>query len=178
MAELFNPGLIFPGIIGGICLLLAFYSLGTLPFNWAGILLILLAIGLFVGEALTTTFGIFTAGGIVSLVIGSMILFQGANPVFRIAPGLIAAVTILISGTLIFMVQRAISTHRKQAFTGREELIGKTATVRVALNPSGTVFFKGERWQAVSDGGEVPAGTEVVIESMDGLTLHVSRKVS
>lgn len=178
MAELFNPGLIFPGIIGGICLLLAFYSLGTLPFNWAGILLILLAIGLFVGEALTTTFGLFTAGGIVSLVIGSMILFQGANPVFRINPALIATVTILISGTLIFMVQRALSTHRKQAFTGREELIGKTATVRVALNPAGTVFFKGERWQAVSESGEIPAGAEVVIESMDGLTLHVARKVS
>ncbi len=178
MAELFNPGLIFPGIIGGICLLLAFYSLGTLPFNWAGILLIVLAVGLFVGEALTTTFGIFTAGGIVSLVIGSMILFQGAEPVFRIAPGVIATVTILVSGTLIFLVQRAVSTHRKQAFTGREELIGKTATVRVALNPTGTVFFKGERWTAVSESGEIPPGEEVVIESMDGLTLHVSRKVS
>jgi membrane-bound serine protease (ClpP class) len=178
MAELFNPGLIFPGIIGGISLLLAFYSLGTLPFNWAGILLIVLAIALFVGEALTATFGIFTAGGIVSLVIGSMILFQGASPVFRIAPGLIATVTILVSGTLIFLVQRAVSTHRKQAFTGREELIGKTATVRVALNPSGTVFFKGERWTAVSDSGEIPPGEEVVIKSMEGLTLHVSRKVS
>ncbi len=178
MAELFNPGLIFPGIIGGICLLLAFYSLGTLPFNWAGILLIVLAVGLFVGEALTTTFGIFTAGGIVSLVIGSMILFQGAEPVFRIAPGVIATVTILVSGTLIFLVQRAVSTHRKQAFTGREELIGKTATVRVTLNPTGTVFFKGERWTAVSESGEIPPGEEVVIESMDGLTLHVSRKVS
>jgi membrane-bound serine protease (ClpP class) len=178
MAELFNPGLIFPGIIGGICLLLAFYALGTLPFNWAGILLIVLAIGLFVGEALTTTFGIFTAGGIVSLVIGSMILFQGASPVFRIAPGLIAGVTIAVSGTLIFMVQRAVVTHRKQAFTGREELVGKTATVRVALNPDGTVFFKGERWSAVSDSGEIPSGEEVVIESMDGLVLHVSRKVS
>jgi membrane-bound ClpP family serine protease len=107
-----------------------------------------------------------------------MILFQGASPVFRIAPGLIATVTILVSGTLIFLVQRAVSTHRKQAFTGREELIGKTATVRVALNPSGTVFFKGERWTAVSDSGEIPPGEEVVIKSMEGLTLHVSRKVS
>ena len=178
MAELFNPGLIFPGVIGGVSLLLAFYSLGTLPFNWAGILLIVLAVGLFVGETLTHTFGLFTAGGIVSLVIGSMILFQGAGPVFRIAPGLIATVTVLVSGTLIFMVQRAVSTHRKQPFSGREELVGKTATVRVALNPSGTVFFKGERWSAVSDSGEIPAGEEVVIESMDGLTLHVSRKVS
>lgn len=176
MAEIFNPGLIFPGVVGGICLLLAFYSLGMLPVNWAGILLIVLAVGLFIGEVLTTTFGIFTAGGVVSLVIGSLILFQGASPVFRIDPWLIATVTIILAGVLAFIIHRAISAHRRQARTGREELVGKTALVKVALKPEGTVFFKGERWRAVSGDANIKTGEEVIIDKVDGLLLHVSRK--
>ena len=178
MAEIFNPGLIFPGVLGGISLLLAFYSLGMLPVNYAGILLIVLAIGLFIGEVLTSTFGIFTAGGVVSLVIGSMILFQGASPVFRIDPLLIAVVTIVVSGTLAFMVQRAVKTHRKQPRTGREELVGKTGVARTPLAPQGIVFYKGERWNAVSESGEIKAGEEVVINRVDGLVLYVAKKLS
>jgi membrane-bound serine protease (ClpP class) len=176
MVEIFNPGLIFPGIVGGICLLLSFYALGVLPVNYAGILFIVLAFGLFIGEVLTTTFGLFTAGGVISLVIGSLILFKGASPAFRIDPWLIATVTIIITGAFVFIIQRAISAHRKQAKTGREELIGKTATVKVALNPEGTVFFKGERWAAISEEGQVKPGEEVIIKSIDGLTLYVTKK--
>jgi membrane-bound serine protease (ClpP class) len=178
MAEIFNPGLIFPGVVGGICLLLAFYSLGVLPVNYAGILFIVLAFGLFVGEVLTSTFGLFTAGGVVSLVIGSLILFQGASPVFRIDPWLIATVTIILAGSFAFIVSRAISAHRKKAKTGREDLIGKTATVKVALNPEGTVFLKGERWAAISEEGKIKPGEEVVIDKLDGLTLYVTKKES
>ncbi len=176
MAEIFNPGLIFPGIIGGICLLMAFYSLGVLPVNYAGILFIVLAFGLFIGEVLTASFGLFTAGGVVSLVIGSLLLFQGAPPLFRVSPWLIATVTIVISGALAFIIHRAISVHRRQARTGREELVGKTAVVRVALNPAGTVFYKGERWSAVSENGEAKPGEEVIINRVDGLTLYVKKK--
>jgi membrane-bound serine protease (ClpP class) len=176
MVEIFNPGLIFPGVVGGISLLLAFYSLGMLPVNYAGILLIVLAIGLFIGEVLTTTFGIFTAGGVVALVIGSLILFQGAGPIFRIDPWLIATVTIVITGTLAFVIHRAVSAHRRQAKTGWEELIGKTAVVKVALNPEGTVFFKGERWSATSEGEEIKPGDEVIINKVDGLMLYVTKK--
>lgn len=175
MVEIFSPGLIFPGIIGAISLLLAFYALGMLPVNYAGILLIVLAFGLFVGEALTSSFGLFTAGGITSLVIGSLILFKGASPVFRVDPWLIAAVTIIIAGTFAFVIQRAVSIHRRQAKTGREELIGKTATVRAALNPEGIVFFKGERWSAISEEGLVKPGEEVIIQRIDGLILYVTR---
>jgi membrane-bound serine protease (ClpP class) len=176
MVEIFNPGLIFPGIVGGISLLLAFYSLGVLPVNYAGILFIVLAFGLFVAEVLTTTFGLFTVGGMVSLVIGSLILFQGASPVFRIDPWLIATVTIVVAGAFAFVIQRAIAAHRRQAKTGREELIGKTATVKVTLNPEGTVFLKGERWTAISEEGLVKPGEEVVIKKVDGLTLYVTKK--
>jgi membrane-bound serine protease (ClpP class) len=176
MAEIFNPGLIFPGIVGGICLLLAFYSLGVLPVNYAGILFIVLAFGLFIGEVLTTSFGLFTAGGIISLIIGSLILFQGAPPLFRVNPWLIATVTILFAGGIAFILHRAIKIHRKQATTGREELIGKTAVVKEILDPQGTVFYKGERWTAVSEDGEVKPGEEVVIQKVDSLTLHVTKK--
>jgi membrane-bound serine protease (ClpP class) len=176
MAEIFNPGLIFPGIVGGICLLLAFYSLGVLPVNYAGILLIVLSFGLFIGEALTPGFGLFFGGGIVSLIMGSLLLFQGAPVLFHVDWRLIAIVTVLVAAGLGFIAYRAVKIHRKQATTGREELIGKTATVKEALNPQGMVFFKGERWTAVSEDGEIKVGEEVTIKRLDGLTLYVTRK--
>lgn len=176
MIEIFSPGLIFPGIVGAICGILAFYALGQLPVNIAGILLIVLAFGFFVGEALTATFGLFTAGGVTALVIGSLILFQGASPVFRVDPWLIAIVTILIASVFAFVINRVVRAHRRQAATGREELIGKKALVKIALNPEGTVFFKGELWTAISDQGKIEPGEEVIITSVDSLILHVIKK--
>ena len=176
MVEIFNPGLIFPGVVGAISLLMAFFSLGVLPVNWAGVLLIALAFGLFFGEVLTTTFGLFTAGGVVSLVIGSLILFKGASPLFKVDPWLITGVTIVIATVFAFVVNRAIRVHRKQAATGREEMIGKRALVKVALDPEGTVFYKGERWSAISDTDQIEPGEEVIITAVDGLILHVARR--
>jgi membrane-bound serine protease (ClpP class) len=176
IAEIYNPGMFFPGIIGAISLLLAFYSLGVLDARWGGILLILLAFGLFVGEVLTTSFGLFTAGGIISLVIGSLILFPRGSPLFTIDPWLIAVVVILVAAFFAFAIQRIVQIYRRQASTGREELVGKTAVVKVALEPEGTVMFKGERWTAVSEKGRVKAGEEVIITEVDGLTLRVIKK--
>lgn len=175
MAEIFNPGLIFPGIVGGISLLLAFYSLGVLPVNYAGLLLIALAFGLFAAEVLTETFGLFTAGGITSLVIGSLILFKG-GPLFEVDIGLIVIVVILIAAFSAFVIQRAIRAHRSQATTGREELVGKTAIVKEPLDPEGTVFIKGERWQAISEKGRVKSEEEVTITKVEGLKLRVTKK--
>jgi len=166
----------FPGIAGAISLLLAFYSLGVLDAQWGGILLILLAFGLFVGEVLTATFGIFTAGGITALVIGSLILFPRGSPLFTVNPWLIAVVVLLVAGFFAFVIQKVLKTRRRQAATGREELIGKTAVVREALEPEGAVFFKGELWTAVSEKGRVKPGEEVIINKVDGLTLYVTRK--
>ncbi len=175
MAEIFNPGLIFPGVVGAICGLLAFYSLGMLPVNYAGILLVVLAFALFIAEVFTETFGLFTAGGITSLVIGSLILFKG-GPLFQVNPWLIATVVIIIAAIFAFVVSRVIRAHRRQASTGREELIGKTAVVRVALEPEGMVFFKGESWTAISDKGRVEPGEAVIITRVDGLKLYVIKK--
>ena len=154
---------------------MAFYSLGMLPVNYAGVLLIVLAFGLFIAEVFTTTFGLFTAGGITSLVIGSLILFKGGL-LFEVNRGLIATVTIIIAVLFTFVVSRVIRAHRRQASTGREELVGKRAVVKVALEPEGTVFFKGERWTAVLEKGRVEPGEEVIITRVDGLTLYVIKK--
>ncbi len=177
IAEIYNPGMFFPGIIGAISLLLAFYSLGVLDARWGGILLILLAFGLFIGEVLTTTFGVFTAGGVAALILGSLILFPRGSPLFTVDPWLIAVVVILVAGFFAFVIQRIIRTYRRQAYTGREELVGKTAVVQVALDPEGIVLFKGERWTAVSQKkGGVKAGEEVVITRVEGLKLYVNKK--
>lgn len=176
MAEIFNPGLIFPGVVGGISLLLAFFALGMLPVNWAGIALIILAFGLFIAEALTPGFGLLMGGGVVSLVIGSLIMFKGGSPVFRVSPWLIAVVALIFAGFFGFVVNRVISTQRRQPKTGREELKGKTAVVKVALEPEGTVLYKGELWTAVADKGKIKPGEEVTITGVDGLTLQVTRK--
>ncbi len=175
MVEIYSPGLIFPGVVGGICLLLAFYSLGVLPVNLAGVLLIVLAFGLFIAEVFTHSFGVLTAGGIISLVLGSLILFKG-GPLFRIDPAVIATVTIIVAAFLGFAVTRVIKAHRRQASTGREELVGKTAVVKVALAPEGMVFYNGERWTAVSETGRVEPGEEVTITKVDGLKLYVAKK--
>jgi len=175
MAEIFNPGLIFPGVVGGICLLLAFYSLGMLPVNYAGILLMVLALGLFIAEAFTASFGLFTAGGITALVIGSLILFKG-GPLFQINPWLIAFVAISIAAFFAFAINRVINSHRRQATTGREELVGKTVVVKKALAPEGIVLFKGERWTAVSNEGNIKPGEEVIISRVEGLKLYVAKK--
>lgn len=175
-AEIFSPGLIFPGIIGAICAILAFYSLGQLPVNWAGVLLIILAFGLFIAELFTPGIGLLAAGGIVSLILGALILFTGGSPVFRISPWLIAVTTIGIAALFIFVISRVVQAHRRQATTGKEELIGKTATARTVLGPEGLVFYKGELWTAISDKGRVEPGEEVLITKVDGLKLHVTKK--
>jgi len=173
--EIFNPGLFFPGITGAIAGLLAFYSLGVLPVNYAGILLMLLAFGLFVAEVFTPTFGLLTAGGITSLVIGSLILFKG-GPLFRVDIWLIVLIAILFATLLAFVINRIFSAHKRQAVTGREELIGKTAVVRTALEPEGTVFYEGEIWTAILDEGRATPKEEVIINRFNNLKLYVSKK--
>jgi len=176
IAEIYSPGTFFPGIVGAISLLLAFYSLGVLDANLGGILLILLAFGLFIGEVLTSTFGIFTAGGITALVLGSLILFPESGALFQVNPWLIAAIAIIVAAVFAFVITRIVRTHRRQAYTGREELVGKTAVAKTALEPEGIVLFKGERWTAVVEKGKVKPGEEVTITKVDGLKLYVTRK--
>jgi membrane-bound serine protease (ClpP class) len=174
MAEIYNPGALFPGIAGAICLLMAFYSLGVLDANIGGILLMLLAVGLFVAELFTPTFGILTAGGITSLILGSLLLFP--NHEFQVNPWLIVIVVAMFVAFFLFVIMRVIKVHRKQATTGWEELIGKPATVVLALKPEGMVLYRGEHWKAVSEEGTAEPGEQVIINKVENLKLYVTKK--
>jgi len=168
--------MVFPGVLGAVCLLLAFYSLGMMPVNWTGVALIILAFALFIAEFFTPGFGALFGGGIVSLIIGSLILFQGGSPLFRVDWWLVALVIILIAGFVAFAAIKIAGSYRRQATTGREDLIGKTAVVRQTLHPEGMVFYRGELWAAISNSGKIEPGEEVIISKVDGLTLSVTKK--
>lgn len=176
ITEISNPGMIFPGVFGGISLFLAFYSLGVLNANWAGVLLIMLAFGLFVAELFTPAFGILTAGGLVSLVVGSLILFSGTSPQIEVNRGLIAAVTVLLGAFVVFVIGAIVRGQRRRAVTGSEALIGKIATVKTELAPKGTVLVDGELWTAIIDEDKAKPGEEVTIVGIDGLKLRVTKK--
>jgi len=175
ITEISNPGLIFPGVAGGISLFLAFYSLGVLNAYWGGILLILLAVGLFVAEYFTTSFGLLTTGGVISLVIGSLILFSH-SPGVEVNRGLIAGVTIGIAAFGIFVLGAIIRGQRRRPATGAEGMIGKLAVARTPLNPSGTVLAQGELWTAISEEDEIRPGEEVIINKIEELKLWVKKK--
>ena len=176
MAEIFSPGLIFPGIIGAVSLLMAFYSLGVLSVNWAGVLLIILAFGLFIAEFFTPGFGLLFGGGIVSFIIGSLILFKGGSPVYQIDWWLIAVIIIILGGFVAFAATSVVKTYKKHATTGKEDLIGNIALVKEVLAPEGTVLFQGELWAALSESGNIEIGEEVLISRVDGLKLIVTKK--
>ena len=174
MLELYNPGTIFPGVVGAICLLLSFYSLGMLPVNYTGVLLIVLAFGLFVAEVFITSHGLLALGGIASLTVGSMTLMS--SPYFQINPGVIAGVVIVVSVVCVFVIGAILRTHRRRQQTGREAMVGMVGVAKTTLDPTGTVFVHGERWQATVDEGKVEPGEEVVIAEVDGLSLRVTKK--
>ena len=174
LVELLHPGNILPGVIGAACLLLAIYSLGILGANYAGIILIVLAFALFIAEAFTPTFGLLTAGGIVALVAGSFILFSGTP--YEIDPWLIGTVVAIFSGIAIFLTTAILRAHRRRVNTGREGLLGQTAVARTPLDPKGTVFVEGERWNAMVEEGKVEPGEEVMVARVEGLKLVVRKK--
>jgi membrane-bound serine protease (ClpP class) len=175
IVEFYNPGLIFPGVAGGISLLLAFYSLGVLNAYWGGIALILLAVGLFIAEYFTANFGLLTAGGIISLVVGSLILFSH-SPGIEVNRGLIAGVTVGIAAFAVFVIGAIIRGQRRRKTTGAEGMIGTIAVAKTPLDPTGTVLAQGELWTAASEGGKVAPGEEVIITKVEGLKLRVVQK--
>ncbi len=176
ITEISNPGMVFPGVAGGISLFLAFYSLGVLDAYWGGIALILLAMGLFIAEYFTTSFGLLTAGGAIALVIGSLILFSH-SPGIEVSKGLIAGVTVGIIAFAVFVIGAIIRGQRRRKATGAEGMIGKMAIAKTPLDPTGTVLTHGELWTAASEGGRVAPGEEVIITKVEELKLWVAKKL-
>ena len=176
ITEISNPGLVFPGVAGGISLFLAFYSLGVLDAYWGGIALMLLAVGLFIAEYFTTSFGLLTAGGIASLVMGSLILFSH-SPGIQVDIGLIIGVAVGFTAFAVFILGAIIRGQRRRKATGAEGMIGTIAIAKTPLDPTGTVLAQGERWTAASEGGKVAPGEEVIITKVEALKLWVVKKL-
>ena len=175
ITEISNPGMVFPGVFGGISLFLAFYSLGVLNAYWGGIALILLAIGLFVAEYFTASFGLFTTGGIISLVVGSLILFS-YSPGIEINRGLIAGVTTAIAAFGIFVIGAIFRGQRRRKATGPEGMVGRLAIAKTPLDPTVTVLAEGELWTAIAEGGKIEPHEKVVITKVEELKLWVAKK--
>jgi membrane-bound serine protease (ClpP class) len=174
--EITNPGLVFPGVFGAIALIFGLFSLGNLPVNIAGILLLVVAFILFVVEALVIPgFGAAGIGGIIALIFGALILFKG-GPMYQIDLWIIVVVAIFVAAFMAFIVFKLVKTREIKSKTGAEELVGETAVVREVLNPEGTVFYRGELWAAVSEGGRIELGETVAIKSVTGLKLFVGKK--
>jgi membrane-bound serine protease (ClpP class) len=177
LLELYNPGSIFPGVIGGICLLLAFYALGTLPLNFAGLALIAFGLLLFGLEPFLTSHGILAAGGATSFVIGSLLLINAPDaPFLQVSLAAIVAVTAILVVFFLIIVTAVIRSRRRRVVTGREGLLGATGRVRRLIEPGrhGLVLVQGELWQATAD-RRLNEGEPVVVDAVDGLLLTVRR---
>jgi membrane-bound serine protease (ClpP class) len=172
--ELSNPGAIFPGVIGGICLILAFFAFRTLPVNYAGVLLILLGVFLFIAEIKIPSYGLLTVGGIVSLALGSIMLFESPLPYLRASLAVIIPTVIFTAAFFIFAVTMTVKAHMAKPATGAEGLVGTVGRATTRLAPEGKVFVHGEFWNAYTD-GTIEEGEKVRVLKTEGLNLKVER---
>jgi membrane-bound serine protease (ClpP class) len=173
--EFSNPGSILPGVLGGIFLLLAIFSFQILPINYVGLLLILLAIGLFILEIKIQSYGILTVGGIAAMVIGSIMLIPAPIPELRPSLKFIIPMAVGLSLIFIFLIYIAIRAHLNRVYTGKEGLVGEIGVVQSDLKPEGKVFVHGELWNAESE-ENIPKGTKVkVLEVKKNLMLKVTK---
>jgi membrane-bound serine protease (ClpP class) len=173
IGELSNPGAILPGVAGAIALVLVLYMSAILPVNVAGIALILLATVLFIVDIYAPTHGVLTAGGIVSFFLGALMLFDRAEPGFRLSLSLIIPATAVTALFFIFIVGAGLKAQFLPVRAGRETMLGRTVLARAPIDAGGgTVFIEGELWRAVS---EVPVGKDqpVTVVGIEGLTLKV-----
>ena len=172
LAELYNPGAILPGIVGAISLILGFYSLQSLPINYAGVLLLLLGVVLFVLEATVTSYGLLAIGGVISMLLGSLMLIKTDAPFLQISWAVMIPViglTALLSFAMVGMGVRAL---RRRPLTGSEGMVGLVGIAKTALSPRGQIAIRGELWEAMSE-EPVEAGRMVEVTAIEGLRLRV-----
>jgi len=172
--ELSNPGVILPGVIGGISLILAFFAFQALPVNYAGVLLILLALILFIAEIKVVSHGILTVGGVLAMVLGSLMLFESPEAYLRVSWSVIAVTVMAVTGFFAFVVTKALRAHHQRPATGREGLIGQQGRADSWIAPEGKVFVNGEYWDAWSE-EPISAGDRVVVEAVEGMRLKVKK---
>jgi membrane-bound serine protease (ClpP class) len=168
--ELAHPGAIFPGVIGAISLVLAFFSFQTLPVNYAGLLLIMLAIIFFIAEVKVASYGILSIGGLISLTLGSIMLFEDVGVSIK----LMLPTVILVGGFFIVVAGLAFRAHRRKPMGGTEGLLGDTGLVKEKIDPEGLVFVHGEYWQATAT-EKLEPGEKVEVVGVNGLVLQVRK---
>jgi membrane-bound serine protease (ClpP class) len=172
--EFSHPGVIFPGVAGGICLLLGLTSLQVLPFNYAGLLLILLGLALLIGEAFLPSFGVLGIGGAISLALGSLLLFDTESSDLTVDRSIVFAAAGTLSAYMLIIGYLVFRTQKKKATVGLEGLVGEIGEVKVALNPGGKIFVHGEYWSAEAE-DQVAVGEKVRVVGFDGMCLKVDR---
>ena len=175
LAEFSRPGAIFPGVIGGICLILAFFSFQMLPINYAGIALILLGIVMFIAEIKITSYGILSIGGVISILLGSVMLIDSPAEFLRISFfRVILPVVVVSAGFFLFALTMVVRAHRRRPTTGKEGLIGSSGVATTDLDPEGVVEIRGELWSAIAQ-RKIKAGEKVRVQEMDGLKVKVAK---
>jgi membrane-bound serine protease (ClpP class) len=170
--ELSHPGVVLPGVLGGVSLLLALFALSVLPVNYVGVLLILLGIGFFVAEVKVASYGLLTVAGLVSFVLGSLMLVRSPFPAMRVGLAVVLPTALAVAFVVIFLLERVIRSHRQRPITGIEGLVGEVGTAATALNPGGRVLVHGEYWDATSH-SPVAAGAEVRVVKASDRNLEV-----
>ena len=172
--ELSNPGAIFPGVAGAICLVLAFYALHTLPINYAGLILIIIGISLFIAEAFITSHGVLGIGGTIAMLLGSVMLIDSASPILQISWAVILPAVGLSAVLFIITVTVAVRVYREKPNTGKEGLIGMQAVAKTDIHADGQVFMRGEYWNAWSD-EPIGKGEKVTVIAVEGLKVKVKK---
>ncbi len=172
--ELSSPGAILPGVVGGIFLILAFYALQMLPVNYAGLALILFAIILFIAEIKVVSHGLLAVGGVISLFLGSMMLFRSPVEYMRVSLSVIIPAVLVSAAFFIFAVTRAINARLKKPTTGMEGLVGEVGIASTSIAPEGKVSIHGEFWNATTD-GNIEKGEKVQVTGAKNLKLIVKK---
>jgi membrane-bound serine protease (ClpP class) len=170
--ELSNPGAILPGVIGGISLILAFFAFQSLPINFAGMLLILFAIVLFIAEVKVVSHGVLAIGGVVAMALGSLMLYDEPEAGFRVSWLVVVPTVAVTAGIFLFALTAGVRALARRPQLGAEALVGATGTAYEALTPQGHIKLQGEIWRAVADRA-VPDGAPVRVVAVEGLTLRV-----
>ena len=174
IVELWNPGLIFPGTVGAVSLVLGLFGLQVLPINVAGALLMLLAFAFFAAEAFVPTHGAITVAGAVCFVFGALLLFQPAGNTYEVSVPLVVGIAAALAGLMALVAFKLVQVRRAPVVTGQSELLGQVGIVREPLDPVGLVFVRGELWRARADGERIESGTSVRVDQIDDdLTLEV-----
>jgi len=173
--ELYNPGAIIPGVVGGICLILAFFALQMLPINYAGVALIVLGIIMLVAEIKITSYGVLSIGGVIALLLGSIMLIDSPADYLRISFwNLILPVVLVSAGFFLLALTLVVRTHRRRPTTGREGLVGEIGVAHTDLRPSGLIELHGELWNAEADQA-VKSGGRVQVVAVDGMHVKVTK---